>query len=291
MAYVIRPVQTRDEYRACEKMQAEVMGMSDLDVVPGPILRSFATSGGAVIGAFDGAFDGAQLVGVVFGYTGLLEDGTPYHRSQRLAVLPACRGLGVGEALKRAQAEHARRSGLRLMCWTFDPLLSRNAHLNLHKLGAFARRYLRDAYTASRPANAGAPADRLWVEWEIGGQRPEDGSQKPEVGSRRAEVGSRKPEAGSRSGEAGQDERARVEGWPVVLRCEDGQPAGLDLSPDGPAVVIQIPDDIDALRARDAALARNWRAAARAAFEACFARGYRAVEFIRHQGYILKAVL
>jgi predicted GNAT superfamily acetyltransferase len=269
MEYVIRPVQTRDEYRACEKMQAEVMGMSDLDVVPGPILSSFAASGGAVIGAFDGA----ELVGVVFGYTGLLEDGTPYHRSQRLAVLPACRGLGVGEALKRAQAEHARRNGLRLMCWTFDPLLSRNAHLNLRKLGAFARRYLRDAYTASRPGNAGAPADRLWVEWEIGGQRSEVGSQKSEVGSQ--------------SGEAGQAEGARVEGQHMVLRCEDDQPAGLDLSPAGPAVVIQIPDDIGALRARDAALARSWRAAARAAFEACFARGYRAVEFIRHQGYIL----
>jgi predicted GNAT superfamily acetyltransferase len=259
----IRPVQTRDEYRACERLQAEVVGMSDLDVVPGPILHSFAASGGAVIGAFDGAL----MAGMVFGYTGLLEDGTPYHRSQRLAVLPAYRSQGVGEALKRAQAEHARRRGLSLMCWTFDPLLSRNAHLNLHKLGAFARRYIRDAYTASLPRNTGAPSDRLWVEWELGERRPEGGSRKAAAGER------------------------KEEGWAVMLRCEDDQPAGLDLSAAGPVMVIQIPDDIDALHARDAALLARWREAARAAFEACFERGYRAVDFVRHQGYIVEEVL
>ncbi len=162
MSYRFRSVQTLDEYRACERLQAGVMGLADLEIIPYQILQSFAKSGGAVIGAFDDA----DLIGFVAGYTGLLEDGTPYHRSQRLAVAPEHRGQGVGEALKRAQADHVRRYGLRLMCWTFDPLLSRNAHLNLHKLGATSRRYIENAYAASSSRlNAGAPIDRLWVEW------------------------------------------------------------------------------------------------------------------------------
>ena len=145
MDYDIYPVERYEDYKACERLQSDVFGYADIDVVPYQLLRSFATSGGAVIGAFDGG----SLIGFVVGYTGLLDDGTPYHRSQRLAVLPGYRGQGVGETLKHAQADLARQRGLRLMCWTFDPLRSINAHLNIHKLGAISRRYMANAYAAS----------------------------------------------------------------------------------------------------------------------------------------------
>src|SRR5689334_22591780 len=127
MSYDIHTLTKYEEFKACERLQADVLGFEDLDVVPYQLLQSFATSGGAVIGAF-----GAKmLIGAVMGYTGLHANGTPYHRSQRLAVLPRYRGQGVGEALKRAQADLARSYKLDLMCWTYDPLRAINAQLNI----------------------------------------------------------------------------------------------------------------------------------------------------------------
>jgi predicted GNAT superfamily acetyltransferase len=217
------------------------------------LLQSFARAGGAVIGAFDGP----ALVGCVFGYVGLSDDGMFYHRSQRLAVLPAYQGRGLGEALKRAQAAHALAHGLRLMCWTFDPLRARNAHLNLHKLGAMSRMYLPDAYAAlSSARDAGAPIDRLWVEWAL---------DTPQAGR-------------SLSG---------LDAASIALRNNADRPADLNVSIRADVALIQIPDDIDAVRARDAGLARAWREATRQAFTAYFARGFQVVDFIRRRGYVL----
>lgn len=253
MTYDIRPVAAYEEYKACERVQSEAMGFGDLDVVSYPLLQSFALAGGAVIGAFDGPV----MAGCVFGYVGLSDDGVFYHRSQRLAVLPAYQGRGLGEALKRAQAAHALAHGLRLMCWTFDPLRARNAHLNLHKLGAMSRLYLPDAYAAlSSARDAGAPIDRLWVEWAL--DAPPAGRSWPDLDTA-----------------------------PVALRNVADRPAELNLSAQSDLVLIQIPDDIDAVRARDAGLARAWREATRQAFMACFARGFRVVDFIRRRGYVL----
>jgi len=254
MNYDIRPLARYEEYKACERLQSEVMGLSDLDVAPYPLLQSFARAGGAVLGAFDGP----NMVGCVFGYVGLSEDGVFYHRSQRLAVLPAYQGRGVGEALKRAQAGHALAHGLRLMCWTFDPLRARNAHLNLHKLGAMSRRYLPDAYAALGSArDAGAPIDRLWVEWRL---------------------------------DAAQSSRPLpdLDTAPIALRNVQDRPSDLNLSVQADVVLAQIPDDIDAVRAGDMGLARAWREATRAVFTAYFARGYRAIDFIRRRGYVLR---
>jgi predicted GNAT superfamily acetyltransferase len=52
------------------------------------------------------------------------------------------------------------------MEWTFDPLEIKNAHLNIARLGAIARRYLRNIYGPSTsPLQGGLPTDRLVVEW------------------------------------------------------------------------------------------------------------------------------
>ena len=46
-------------------------------------------------------------------------------------------------------------------------------------------------------------------------------------------------------------------------------------------LLVAIPRAFQELKARDAGLALEWRLAARAAFEAAFAGGYAAVEFLR----------
>ena len=52
------------------------------------------------------------------------------------------------------------------MEWTFDPLELKNAHFNLVRLGAVARRYIPDRYGVTEsPLHAGLPTDRLVAEW------------------------------------------------------------------------------------------------------------------------------
>src|SRR5713101_6946829 len=86
--------------------------------------------------------------------------------SDQLGVLPAYRGTGLGVQLKLAQAEEARRRGLELITWTFDPLEARNAYINLHRLGAIARRYHRDHYgVMDDELNRGLATDRFEAEW------------------------------------------------------------------------------------------------------------------------------
>jgi predicted GNAT superfamily acetyltransferase len=71
-----------------------------------------------------------------------------------------------------------------------------------------------------------------------------------------------------------------------MIRAET-RPDGLrdvlatDPAPEGPRALLEVPADINRLRALDSALADRWRAAVRRAFQAAFADGFRAVGFLR----------
>ena len=76
------------------------------------------------------------------------------------------------------------RAAIDLMEWTFDPLEIKNAYLNIVRLGAIARRYMRDFYGPSTsPLQGGLPTDRLVAEWWLRSARVrrtlgEDGAAK-----------------------------------------------------------------------------------------------------------------
>ena len=153
----------------------------------------------------------------------------------------------------------ARRRGLKLMCWTYDPLRAVNAHLNIHKLGATSRRYIANAYAVSTsPRDTGAAIDRLWMEWDL-------------TGRSRAQPLS-------------------VEGAQVVLRDEGKGPSEPNLFADTPLVIVQIPPDIDAVRAARIEGVVAWRNATSVTFTHYFARGYVACDFLRSAGYVLSRV-
>jgi predicted GNAT superfamily acetyltransferase len=87
-------------------------------------------------------------------------------------VLSEYRNLGLGRRLKLAQREDALARGIDRMEWTFDPLEIKNAHLNMVRLGAIARRYRRDFYGPSTsPLQGGLPTDRLVAEWWLRSER------------------------------------------------------------------------------------------------------------------------
>jgi hypothetical protein len=65
-----------------------------------------------------------------------------------------------------------RKQGLELITWTYDPLLSRNAHINISRLGAVCKTYLRSEYGDMQDGlNAGLPSDRFKVDWWLRSNR------------------------------------------------------------------------------------------------------------------------
>ena len=159
-----------DELNACVALQKEVWNFSDLDLIP---LRMFVVSqkiGGQTIGAFHGD----DLVGFAFSIPGS-RAGHTYLHSHMLAVRDSFRNHGLGRKLKLAQREDAIQQGFELLEWTFDPLEMKNAHLNLSRLGAIARRYSVNHYGhSSSPLQGGLPTDRLVAEWWLKSQRVVD---------------------------------------------------------------------------------------------------------------------
>jgi predicted GNAT superfamily acetyltransferase len=184
--YTIRVCATLEEFEACLQMQRDVWQFSDLDVTP---LRSFVITrrgGGFTLGAFD---ESNKLIGFAHALAAFDEKLRPYYYSQMLAVEPRLQNSGIGVKLKLAQRDHALKTGVPLMTWTFDPLQSRNAYLNLVKLGGVVRKYQVNYYgnKSSSALHRGLDSDRLFVEWWVRSERVADAL----AGKRRAD----KPEA------------------------------------------------------------------------------------------------
>ena len=149
------------EFQRCLELQREGFGWSDIELMP---MRFFVVSrhiGGLVLGAFEES----TLVGFLSAIPGV-RDGTPYWHSHMLAVAGSHRDSGIGTQLKVAQKDYALRQGIRLIEWTFDPLVSRNAYLNIVKLGVVVRRYF--------PRFYGGDSDRLIAEWWLDRARGSD---------------------------------------------------------------------------------------------------------------------
>jgi predicted GNAT superfamily acetyltransferase len=90
-----------------------------------------------------------------------------------MAVAKDYQNKGVGARLKWAQRERALRDGRKLIKWTWDPMLARNAHFNLNRLGATVETYLDDFYGLDYGVDErlGLPSDRLSATWSIDSAR------------------------------------------------------------------------------------------------------------------------
>jgi predicted GNAT superfamily acetyltransferase len=157
----IEQVTALADFERCVELQLAVWGYSDGDLIPKRVFIVANRIGGQVIGAFDRDV----MVGFAMSLPGY-RDGKSYLHSHMLAVLPEYRNAGLGRRLKLAQRDDALTRGFDLMEWTFDPLEIKNAHLNIARLGAIARRYLPNFYGPSTsPLQGGLPTDRLVAEW------------------------------------------------------------------------------------------------------------------------------
>jgi predicted GNAT superfamily acetyltransferase len=113
-----------------------------------------------------GAFIDEKIAGAAFAFPSI-KDEIHLH-SHMAATLPQFRDAGIGSALKMHQYSWARNEGYKSIRWTFDPLVRRNAKLNLVKLGVDIVDYYPNFY-GSMPdmLNAGDESDRLMVRWDL----------------------------------------------------------------------------------------------------------------------------
>jgi len=271
-APVIKILESPEEMSSVEDLQRVVWPGSETDVVPAHVFITAVHNGGLVIGAFDHN----QIIGFVFGFPGLeaTPDGPrPKHCSHMMGIHPDYRDSGVGFALKRAQWQMVRHQGLDHITWTYDPLLSRNARLNISKLGAVCNTYRRSEYGDMRDGlNAGLPSDRFQVDWWINTRRVD----------RRLSKRARRP--------LKLDNFAKADLQPLYSVHASPQTGGLPRPPEhfspleGHLALAEIPADFIALKDADFSLARDWRFFTREVFETAFAEGYIVTDFVFDQG-------
>jgi len=269
----IRPLSTAEDMRAVEGLQRLVWPGDETEVVPAHMLLAVAHGGGVVLGAFDGD----RLIGLAFGFLGTDSDSPDRvamarlkHCSHMLAVHPDYRDRSVGYHLKVAQRAAVVLQGIRLITWTYDPLQSRNAHLNIRRLGAVSRTYLREVYGEMRDGlNVGLPSDRFQVDWWITSHRVSSRleSQRPPLDlAHFLDAGAQKLN-------------------PASLGAEDlPRPNDHPETPAGPLALVEIPPDFARLKTHDLGLALAWRDHTRQVFEQAFASGYLVTDFVHLRG-------
>ena len=263
-AITIRDLQTFEDIKQVEEVEREVWGLSDLDTTP--LTLSIATREAGSI--WVGAFDGARLIGFAFAFLGT-EHGQLIVHSHMLAVREPYRNSRLGYKLKLAQRERAlalRIDDVRVneMTWTFDPLQSRNAHLNFAKLGVVSESYKVDFYGSETSSLLHRNStDRLWVTWPLLSRRVQDRMH-------------------------GKDNRAEVLDalstlTPLVQFNGDGKPVCTDLATalSRQRIAIEVPSDIGDVESKDPALAREWRLQTRWAFTEALQAGFVVAEFCR----------
>jgi predicted GNAT superfamily acetyltransferase len=161
----IRQLLELEEFAGVVRLQREIWGFQDVDLLP---LRLFVVAG-KIGGQVLGAFHAGKMIAFCLCLPGLKPGGKHYFHSHMLGVLPPYRNTGLGRRMKLAQREYALACGIDLIEWTFDPLELKNAFFNIERLGAIARRYVHNQYgRTSSHLHGGLPTDRLIAEWWIG---------------------------------------------------------------------------------------------------------------------------
>lgn len=257
----VRQLRTHDEFIRCVELQHDVWGASFTERVSVGMLKVVQRIGGIAAGAFEP--DG-RLVGFVFGLTGV-EGGRLVHWSDMLAVREHLRDHGIGRRLKEFQRDTVRALGVTRIYWTFDPLVSRNAHFNLTRLGAHVVEYVPDMYggDTNSALHRGVGTDRFIVAWDIDGAAP-----------------------GAVADDAAHGVSPGADAPVLNPVGDDGLPAIPNGAGHMPAATVRVavPEEIAQVQSRSVEDAARWRASTRRAFMWALEEGYRVRAFTRDDG-------
>lgn len=269
MPITIRPAKTIEDCHAIEELVMLCWGRDPLDAVPSHVTMALIKYGGNVLLALDGDLP----IGFCLGFDGRDSAlGEWKHHSHMAAVHPDYQSKGIGTKIKLAQRDIILQKGLKRITWTFDPLETLNARMNLTKLGGVSNTFLRDVYGERFDKLAlGLPTDRFLVDWWIdstwvdlrlrgkGGQRvlvsPQAGTQLPaSFAMNSAEIS------------------------PTSSLLYPGQ-INADAF-DKQAGIVQIPKNFQLVKKKDMALAKAWRQHTRDLFEQAFANDFTVVQLL-----------
>jgi predicted GNAT superfamily acetyltransferase len=159
-----------EEFAAVVRLQREIWGFDDVELLPQRLFVVADKIGGQILGAFDAG----KMIGFCLGIPGLKAGGKHYIHSHMMGVLTPYRNSGLGRRLKLEQRQWALDRDVDLIEWTFDPLQLKNAFFNIERLGVVIRRYVHNQYgTTTSALHGGLPTDRLVPEWWIRSPRVE----------------------------------------------------------------------------------------------------------------------
>lgn len=258
----IRELSTADELHALHQLFQDIWNPQDgAALVSAELLRALGKAGNYVVGAFDGD-------GLAGGCVGFFNPPARAGLHSHIAGVSArARGRNIGFALKVHQRAWALPRGVATIEWTFDPLVRRNAHFNITKLAGRPVEYLTNFYgPMSDSINGEDDTDRLLVRWDL---------LAPEVSAACA-PGGREPVAADLGPAA------------VALSCSaTGEP--VFGAADAPVLLVDVPDDVEAMRSTRPATVTAWRTAVRKVLGDLLGSGYRIVGFDRAGGYVLEA--
>lgn len=266
---VIRRLSSVEDMMLAEDVQRAVWPGCETDIMPTHLILTIAHNGGLVLGAFEGD----SLVAYLFGFLGTDAESPDRvamarlkHCSHQLGVHKAYRNRGLGYKLKVAQRQAVIEDGIRLVTWTYDPLLSNNAYLNIRRLGAVCRSYIREAYGTMRDVlNMGIPSDRFQVEWWVTSSRVKTRLE-----------GTRRPlDLANFLGGGAQKVNPASLGSDGYLR-----PAERSEDIEGNVLLVEIPPNYQEMRDNEVELAQLWRMHTREIFEKAFVNGYLVTDFI-----------
>ena len=163
----VRRLETLIEQNLGRQIFDETWAMDSGTEITPNLLQAMVHSGAYL----SGAFIGDKCVGAAFAFPATTE-GLHLH-SHMTAVLDDYRDQGIGYALKIDQWQWAKKNNYAEITWTFDPLVARNAKLNLIKLGVDISGYYPNFYGDMPDAlNAGDESDRVMVSWKVVGDQP-----------------------------------------------------------------------------------------------------------------------
>jgi chorismate synthase len=246
----LREVREDWEYQACVDLQKATWGDCPGEIIYRTTFIISQKVGGITAGAFDAE---NRLLGFVFGLTGVQN----------------------GRRLKLYQREWLLDMGVEIMQWTYDPLVARNAHFNLNRLGARINEYVINIYgeTTGDILSKGIGTDRFIVEWRMAEEHAVNTIQ----------------------GKREKAHRASVD-VPILNTAMDkeGTLIPVDNSLDEhPAVRVEVPENILAIQNTSLDLAARWRANTRRVFTHYLHRGYGVDSFYREPDsqrcfYVLK---
>jgi predicted GNAT superfamily acetyltransferase len=249
----VRRAKSWEEFRECERIQQEVWGTL---AASSELLSVTQKCGGVVLGVF---LD-KKMAGFLYAFLGRFEKRT-VHWSHMMAVRQRCRDLGLGFRMKVAHRRLALAQGIKSIYWTYDPLQSRNAYLNIRRLGASVEGYIVDCYGRFPSAiEKGLPSDRLVANWRISS----------------AAVEHRLKESALRQDYAGLPWANETR--PNSLGFIENERIHLDLR--GPQLLVAIPANTERMRADNPPLALRWRLETRRIFQHYFRAGFRIVDFV-----------